>query len=160
VESQPDGTRGIAPNAVAWEELLDAFTFVNSAQKGENLARLSIVSGQIHRHSEWTDLWDEPSGGETGEKAADGPTLDIPHKTDLGLGRDLVLWFAEEIIPERLDEVAEIFQKRGAYAKFRDILEEEGLTQHWYQFEKDAEQQALRDWCEKNGISIEEPEAA
>lgn len=140
--------------AVKWEELLDAFTFVNSAQKGENLARLSTVSGQIHRHSEWTDLWDEPRGGETGETVTDGQTLDIPHKTDLGLGRDLVLWFVEEILPEQLDEVAAIFQKRGAYAKFRALLEEEGLVQHWYQFEKDAEEQALRNWCEENGIPI------
>lgn len=139
-----------APVSVKWADLEDAFDFVNSAKKGENVARLSLASGQIELQSVWTELWAE----ETETKAAGGETLDIPHKTDLGLGRDLVLWFVEEVIPEQLDDVAEIFQKRGAYAKFRALLEEEGLTQQWYLFEAEAEKQGLKSWCEENGISI------
>jgi hypothetical protein len=145
---------GKAPIEVKWQDLLHAFNFVNSAPKDENLARLSLASGRIELHSVWTELWAE----EGGEKKTDGETLDIPHKTDLGLGRDLVLWFVEEVIPEQLEDVTEIFQKRGAYAKFRALLEEEGLMQQWYLFEGEAEQQGLRNWCEENGISILEPE--
>ena len=141
---------GNAPTAVPWQDLLHAFTFVNSAQKGENIARLSLGSGQIELRSVWTELWAE----EAGTEETGGETVDIPHKTDLGLGRDLVLWFVEEVIPEQLDDVAEIFQKRGAYAKFRALLEEEGLTQQWYLFEAEAEKQGLRSWCEENGIPV------
>jgi len=138
---------------VAWDDLLEAFSFVNSAPAGENKARLSLSSGQIRRDSVWTDVWaDADDGGEAETDAGD--TLDIPHKTELGLGRDLALWFVEEVIPDRQDEVTEFFEKRGAYAKFKALLAEEGLLQDWYHFEKDAEEQSLRNWCEENGVSV------
>ena len=136
---------------VAWDELLEAFSFVNSAPLGENTARLSLASGQIQRESVWTEVWAD-ADGET-EKDA-GETLDVPHKTQLGLGRDLALWFVEEVIPDRHEEVSDFFEKRGAYAKFKALLAEEGLLQEWYQFEKDAEEQSLRNWCEENGVSV------
>jgi hypothetical protein len=135
---------------VNWEELLEAFTYVNFAPVGENSARLSLDSGKIELDSVWTDMFDAgPS-----EEKADEESLGIPHKTELGLGRELVLWFVEEIIPDHLDDVADFFQKRGAYARFKALLAEEGLLQQWYQFEKDAEEQALRNWCEENGVQL------
>jgi hypothetical protein len=118
------------------------------------MARITLSSGQIQHHSVWTDIWDDSTGGQSETKETGDDTLDIPHKTELGLGRDLALWFIEEMIPDRLEEVEEFFQKRGAYAKFKALLGEEGLLQPWYQFEKDAEEQALRNWCEENGVSI------
>ena len=143
---------------VKWEELREAFDFVNSAPQGENSARLTLASGQIQRESVWTDMFDASSGGGTEAKGSD-QTLDIPHKTQLGLGRELVLWFVEEVIPDLYEDVEEFFQRRGAYAKFKALLAEEGLLQEWFQFEKDAEEQAVRNWCEENGISILDPDS-
>lgn len=135
---------------VNWEELRDAFDFVNSAPVGENSARLTLASGQIERESVWTDMFDAgPSEDKTGDQ-----TIAIPHKTELGLGRELALWFVEEVIPDFLDDVEEYFQKRGAYAKFKALLAEEGLLKHWYDFEKDAEEQALKNWAEESKIVI------
>jgi hypothetical protein len=132
---------------VNWEELLEAFTYVNLAPVGENSARL-LASGQIELDSVWTAMFDAgPSEEKAGVKS-----LAIPHKTELGLGRDLVLWFVEEIIPDQLDDVADFFQKRGAYARFKALLAEEGLLQQWYQFEQEAAEQALKNWCEENGV--------
>ncbi len=141
----------LAPLAIKWEELQDAFAYVNSAPAGENSAHLSLVSGRIQRNSTWTDIWDKPGAG---DKDADGETLSIPHKTELGLGRELALWFAEEVIPDLQEEVEGFFQKRGAYGKFKALLMQEGLLQEWYQFEKEAEEQGLKNWCEENGIPI------
>ena len=138
---------------VKWDELLDAFTFVNSAPVGENTARLVIASGKIRRDSVWTEVWTDSDGDENAAKDADGETLDVPHKTELGLGRELALWFVEEVIPDRHEEVAGFFEKRGAYAKFKALLGDEGLLSQWYDFEHEAEEQALRNWCEENGIS-------
>ncbi len=134
-----------------WQELREAFAYVNSAPAGENSARLSRATGQIRLDSTWTEIWadDSPADSESDEG-----TLSIPHKTELGLGRDLVLWFAEEIIPDRQEEVELFFEKRGAYAKFKALLAEEGLLQEWYDFEKQAEEQALRSWCAENGVAI------
>jgi hypothetical protein len=137
---------------VSWDALRDAFDFVNSARPGEHSAQLVLASGKIHVESVWTDVWEEENEAATEEDAAEGEVLDIPHKTELGLGRELALWFAEEVIPDRLDDVTEFFQRRGAYTKFKALLAEENLLPRWYQFERDAEDQALRNWCEENGI--------
>lgn len=142
------------PVTVKWEELREAFDFVNSAPFGENTARLSLDSGRIRLVSVWTEIWPDSSDGGTEETEAGDRTLDIPHKTLLGLGRELALWFVEEIIPDQYEEVEGFFEKRGAYAKFKALLAEEGLLQEWYQFESTAEEQALRNWCEENGVQI------
>lgn len=146
--------------AIKWQELHDAFLFVNAAPFGENSARLSLATGQIRQHSTWTDLWDGAGDEGGGDSAGGDGVIEIPHKTELGLGRDLVLWFVEEIIPDSYEEVAHFFQKRGAYAKFRALLAEQGLLQQWYDFENQAEEQALRNWCAENEVAIvEDPKA-
>ena len=153
-DQQSHRIRSTSPIAVKWQELLDAFLFVNAAQVGENSASISSVTGQIRLHSPWTDLWGE-SEEESREAAdADDKMLAIPHKTELGLGRDLVLLFVDEIIPDSYDEVAHFFQKRGAYANFKGLLAEQGLLQDWYDFEKLAEEQSLRNWCSDNAVTI------
>lgn len=142
------------PVTVKWEELREAFDFVNAAPAGENAARLSLISGQIQLVSVWTEIWPDSADGGTEGAKADDRTLDIPHKTALGLGRELALWFVEEVIPDQYEEVELFFEKRGAYAKFKALLTGEGLLQDWYQFEKTAEEQGLRNWCEENGVQI------
>jgi len=138
---------------VKWQELSEAFLFINGAPAGENSAYLSRSTGQIRLESAWTEIWTDDSPAQS---ESDDETVSIPHKTELGLGRDLALWFAEEIIPDRQEEVELFFEKRGAYAKFKALLAEEGLLQEWYDFEKQAEEQALRSWCEENGVTIQE----
>ena len=151
---QPDEAPRKDSVSVKWEELREAFDYVNSALVGENTARFSIVSGQIDCGSVWTEIWGDTDDGGGKQAEPKDQTLEIPHKTQLGLGRDLALWFVEEVIPDLYDDVADFFQKRGAYGKFKALLAEEGLLQDWYQFESTAEEQALRNWCEENGISI------
>jgi len=114
------------------------------------------VTGEIERQSVWNEVWADSAEGEA---VADAEIVKIPHKTELGLGRDLALWFAEEIIPDLYDDIAEFFEKRGAYGKFKALLAEEGLLQEWYEFERVAEEQGLRNWCEQNGVAIIEPAA-
>lgn len=144
---------GTGSTAVTWQELLDAFRYVNAAPVGENSARLSLATGQIRQNSTWTDIWDDPA--DEAPEELEGEVLTIPHKTELGLGRDLALWFVEEIIPESYEDVEDFFQKRGAYARFKALLAEQGLLQQWYDFEHQAEEQALRAWCVENKINIE-----
>jgi len=142
------------PKTIKWRELHDAFLFVNAAPIGENSARLSLVTGQIRLHSSWTDIWENSADEPPGDSEDGDEVLDVPHKTELGLGRDLALWFVAEIIPDSYEDVAHFFQKRGAYAKFKALLAEQGLLQQWYEFENQAEEQALRNWCEENSVTI------
>ena len=145
---------GNSSATIKWQELLDAFLFVNAAPIGENSACLSLITGQIRLHSSWTDIWENAEDEDSREPEGDDGILHIPHKTELGLGRDLALWFVEEIIPDSYEEVEHFFQKRGAYAKFKALLTGQGLLQEWYEFEKQAEEQALRNWCTENAVRI------
>ena len=44
------------------------------------------------------------------------------------------------------------FGSRGAYARFKQLLESEGVLEKWSKFEADSVEQALRDWCAENDI--------
>lgn len=78
----------------------------------------------------------------------------VPHKNDLSLGRKLALRFAAQEVPERYERVEGFFRAKGAYARFKDLLESEGLLDQWYNFEAVATERALREWCAENDIEV------
>lgn len=80
--------------------------------------------------------------------------LSIPDKRDLGLGKPLVMRFARNQVPELYDRIWEIFSRRGAYARFKGLLEREGHLEEWYAYEEEQRQQAIRQWCDDNGIAL------
>jgi len=81
--------------------------------------------------------------------------IEIPHKNDLDLGQSLVFEFAEQRLPDDLDLVQQIFRRRGAYARFKALLEDRGLLQSWYDFENRREEEALRKWCLQNEVELQ-----
>ena len=116
----------------------------------EHEAYLCVATGVIHYHSELGD--DEeplPDDIDDAEKY-----LEIPHKNDLDLGKRLVLRFADEVMPDALADVDEIFRRRGAYARFKNLLEHRGVLQQWYEYEEKSRKEALRQWCHDRGIEI------
>jgi hypothetical protein len=84
----------------------------------------------------------------------------LPDKRDLRLGRDLALSFVEEELPAALDKAYEIFRRKGAYARFRELLLATGALEKWYAFEQSATESALRDWCEVEGFIVSDRPAA
>lgn len=45
---------------------------------------------------------------------------------------------------------------RGAFRRFEDKVYDLGLEQKWYQYRDKAHEKIARQWCEENGIDIEE----
>jgi hypothetical protein len=80
--------------------------------------------------------------------------LQIPDKRELDLGKPLALDFAREFLPDDFDEVRQFFSRRGAYARFKELLDRRGALDQWYDFEAKAEERALRMWCELNSIEL------
>jgi hypothetical protein len=78
----------------------------------------------------------------------------IPAKRELDLGKPLVLAFAAEFMPKDYDKVRRIFGGRGAYRNFKVLLEERGQLNEWNNFEAQATERALRNWCKENSIEI------
>ena len=80
--------------------------------------------------------------------------IEVPHKRDLDLGKNLVLNFTDERLPESSATVASFFHQRGAYGRFKDLLERKGMLEAWYEYEAQAVEQALRTWSEENGLQL------
>jgi hypothetical protein len=73
----------------------------------------------------------------------------------LDLGKPLVLEFSAMYLSDNLEKVNSFFHKKGAYSKFKNLLEEKRLLDKWYAFEKEEQNKALRQWCKENNINCE-----
>ena len=136
---------------VQWSALLEAFEFLSSDPMFGNSARLNRETGEVFWRSDWdSELSEEPEDIDDDEKY-----LELPNPRDLDLGRRLVMRFAADRLNDRYDEVAAIFSRKGAYRRFKDYLRRIGALESWYEYENEAQEKALREWCVANGIDVE-----
>jgi hypothetical protein len=135
---------------VAFIEMESAYDFVNSAGYGEHAAVLDKATGNIYCHSESGGIDEIPE-----ELWESDDAIEIPHKKDLGLGNSLVFDFVRSRLPDDVATVREIFSKRGAYARYKDLVESRGLLQEWYEYDQQANAEAIRSWCKDNGIELQ-----
>jgi hypothetical protein len=136
--------------SVSYGELSDAFEFVSSGGQFENQAYICINTGTIYFVSSIADLDEEvPDDVETSDNY-----INVPHKNDLDLGRNLVFAFVEKELPTQLDTLENIFRRKGAYGRFKHMLQSYGLVDKWYEFEASAVNRALREWCRDSGSHV------
>src|SRR3970040_680523 len=137
---------------VTYEEISSAFEVVASGAPMEHSAYISLDTGQIYWVSELTSLDEElPDDLDTSDRY-----LVVPHKTELNLGKNLALRFATLELPDFHEEIASIFRRKGAYGRFKQLLDDNGVLEKWYKFEAEATERALREWCVANDIQIVE----
>ena len=132
---------------VTMRELEDAFDFGDA---DELEAYLNVQTGEFVFIAPEGCLDEEPPDALEDEDKY----LRMPDKRDLDLGSRLVFAFAREV--GRHDEVREIFSRRGAYRRYKDSLDRWGLAEKWYAFQDAATKEALRGWCQENGIRVKE----
>ena len=109
--------------AVSFSDLQLAFEFVSSGGMGENEAYLDRRSGKIYWHSEFGE-----NDEELPDDIDDEKYISIPDKRELDLGKPLVLDFAREFLPDDYDEVRQIFSRRGAYRRYKELLVQRGAS--------------------------------
>lgn len=135
---------------VRFRDLQEAFEFVSVGGGDEQEAYLCKKTGKIYYVSELVDDLDElPDDVGDSDKF-----LQIPDKREFDLGKPLVLDFAREFLVDDFEDVRQFFAQKGAYARFKGLLERRGALDKWYAFEAKAEERALRAWCEVNGIEL------
>lgn len=79
----------------------------------------------------------------------------VPHRHDLDLGRPLVRRFCTEQLPPELSgRVEGLFRRAGAYARFKELLQRQGLLDAWLAYEAQATERALRGWCATVGLVL------
>ncbi|MBN1931551.1 MAG: hypothetical protein JW786_08095 [Desulfobacterales bacterium] len=52
--------------------------------------------------------------------------------------------------------MSRIFRSRGAYSRFKSLLDSAGLLDKWYEFEAEQTKSRLRQWCVENGLQFNE----
>ncbi|MFO8089489.1 MAG: UPF0158 family protein [Desulfatiglandaceae bacterium] len=138
-----------------FSDIEDAFMYISSAGYGMNSAVLCKDTGKIFYHSEFSDIDDMEEAGDLDWDQR----IEIPHKVELGLGKDLVFEFVEEYLPDDHERVRKIFRRNGAYSRYKDLLDRRGLLEKWYELENARETGAIREWCEENEIELEDGNA-
>lgn len=131
------------------QELRNAFDFVSAGDSFENSAWICLDTGKVYWRSPGAGLDDEdlPEDIDDSDRY-----LAVPTQHDLDLGRRLALAFAAEELPDDYDTVAGFFRRRGAYSRFKGLLQARALLANWYEFENRATDEALLVWCAEHGI--------
>ena len=151
---QPPSRSVCRPMPISFQDILGALEFVSmGGAPGEHEAILCRQTGKIYWRSEFSDL-DELNDELPDHIDDDEKYVAIPDKRVLGLGKPLALAFARELLPDDFDEVRSIFSKKGAYQKFRTLLARRHAVDRWHDFESEATERALRDWCKLNSIAV------
>jgi len=131
-------------------ELRNAFEFVSAGDLYDTSAYISLDTGRIYLVSDVVEeIEDLPDDLET-----PGRYIAVPDKKDLDLGRPLVLSFIEQELPDEYETVVGFFRRKGAYGRLKELLASRGMLQKWYDYGDRATDEALRDWCEENGIQL------
>ena len=135
--------------AVDARELRNAVDFVSAGDSFDHSAWICLDTGKIYWRSSAAGLDDEdlPEDIDDSDRY-----LAVPSQHDLDLGRRLVLAFAAEELPDDYDMVTGFFRRRGAYGRFKNLLQTRGLLASWYEFENRATDEALLAWCAEHGI--------
>jgi hypothetical protein len=135
---------------VKLDDLLIAFEWVIFSGSLESSAYISKETGSIYLRSDDYELEDELP------EYIDDPSryISVPHKNDLDLGKWLAIRYVDEALPDYASTVREIFRKKGAYARFKNLLDREKHLDKWYSYESKAVEEALRTWAEENGIHV------
>ena len=135
---------------ITFETLESALQWSSSGAPYENEALLSRATGDLFLRSIQGDF-----GEELPDDIDDGTVyIAVPHKNDLDLGLSLVLAFADEHAPKHLSAIESFFRQRGAYAKFKALLERAQLLDRWYEYEAAATRKALEAWADENGFTV------
>ena len=135
--------------AVAARELRNAFDFVSAGDPFDHGAWICLDTGKIYWRSPATGLDDEdlPEDIDDSDRY-----LAVPSQHDLDLGHRLALTFAARELPDDYDTVAEFFRRRGAYSRFKNLLQTRGRLASWYEFENRETDEAVLAWCTEHGI--------
>ncbi|MDP8221679.1 MAG: hypothetical protein P9X26_10045 [Candidatus Stygibacter frigidus] len=134
-----------------FDDVMDAFEFVSSNYETVNMALISLETGEIYYVAECGECDELPDNYE--DRFSYAP---VPHKNAINLGRDLVFEFAAEYLEDQYDQVVRIFRRRGAYSRFKGLLEDLGKLEVWYEYEDRKKKEGLRKWCIENDIKIDD----
>lgn len=138
--------------AVNLDELSFAMDWV-STDLAENEAYVCRDSGKIY----W--ISGEPGVLDAEEEIPDDMEnpdkyIPVPDKRDLDLGSHLVFDFTARYLPQYDDQVRDMFRSKGAYGRFKVLLERQDKVEAWHAFSEEQATKALGEWCKEEGLQL------
>ena len=137
-------------SSVNYNELRNAFEFVSSDSPSVQNAYISLDTGEIF----WVSASVELEETVPDDVTTSTRYLAVPHKNELQLGQKMALEFIDRALPDQYNTVASFFRKRGAYRRFKELLQAEGMLEPWFAYEANACDEELRIWCDENNIKL------
>ena len=136
---------------VRLDDLWVAFEWINAAEAAgvDGEAYVSRETGAIHSAGEGVDE-ELPANIDD-----DSRFVPVPCKRDFDLGHRLALRFVKQCMPDSYELVRDYFRSRGAYSRFKGLLDRAGKLDAWHRYEEEAVEQALREWCEEQGLAVD-----
>jgi len=131
--------------AAKLDDLEEALLFLDAG--GDVEAWVCRDTGAVYWHSDEIDSLPEDIDDAARYVA-------LPNKHDLGLGKPLALEFTRMQLPDCYEQVRAMFSRRGAYARFKDLLDRHDRLDAWHQWETEQTRQVLHTWCADNGIKL------
>lgn len=132
---------------VSYDQLETAFMMIGDGMDTE--CYIDPTNGAIYCFDSMGESFDAVPPDFEPESA-----ISVPDKYDLDLGNQLVFDFVRGQIPEHYDEVRDIFRRKGAYSRYKELLYRLGKEQDWYAYEARRTREALLEWCTDNGITL------
>jgi hypothetical protein len=132
----------------SFQDIIGGFYFIG-LDGGGGEAFVCRRTGRVYWHSQIVEADTLPEDIQEEEKY-----IRIPDKRRLNLGKQLVLRFTRQYLPEDVDEVEHAFSRKGGYAKFEVLLRRRRALDRWHEFEARAQEKALREWCRENSIVL------
>ena len=133
------------------DELIEALDFVSASQLDEHQAYICKRTGRVFFVADGVDFDDAAELPDDPE--AEG-YISVPHRRDLDLGRRLALKFIGNELPDLLEDARDIFSRKGAYYRFKRLLDANDALEKWYSYEERETEAALREWCEDVGLTL------
>ena len=81
--------------------------------------------------------------------------IEVPGKVELDLGKRIVFRFVSGTLPKNMDEVEEIFRRKGAYTRYKSLLERNIKLEEWYKYESECMKRELEIWAGEEGFELE-----
>ena len=128
-----------------------AFEFHNDGDPYDHVMYISRSTGRTYIRSEMGGVDELPEDVEENDDY-----VEIPHKYDLDLGKELVWEFVDRQIPGLKNKVRGIFSRRGAYGRYKAFLANLELLDAWHRFEDERTREALLEWCKDQGVPIDD----
>ena len=137
---------------VSLDDLDSAMEWVSSDFM-DNLAYVCRDSGKIYWISGEPGVLDEEEEIPDDIDDSDKYVL-VTDKRDLDLGSHLVFDFTVRYLPQHYDEVRDMFRRKGAYGRFKGLLERQDKVQMWHTFNNERATKALEEWCKNEGLQL------